>query len=184
MKNQLIGVSGKKGSGKDTFFQIIKEIDSDFVNLKFATKLKSICAELTGLPIHYFYERKYYSKYLKEWDMTVRQFMQKLGTESLRKHFHNDVWVKALLSEFYEINQPAVVTDVRFKNEAEAIKDAGGILVRIEPSFESYENDDDQHESEIDLDDYNDWDFVIRNDSGLHTYTKRVNLLYNKIMGK
>ena len=182
--NLIIGISGKKGSGKDTFYKIVREINSDFVNLKFADKLKSICAEITGLPINYFYDRDYYGIYLDRWGMTIREFMQKLGTEALRENFDPEIWVKSLMVEIEDRNQPAIITDVRFKNEANAIKDAGGYLVRINPGFSSYENTNDQHRSEIELDDYEDWDFLINNNKDLDSYVKSVILVFNQILGK
>lgn len=61
--------------------------------------------------------------------------------------------------------RPVVITDVRYPNEADAIREAGGTLVRIvRPGVD----DGDTHASETALDGYNIGDgWVVRNDADL-----------------
>jgi hypothetical protein len=61
----------------------------------------------------------------------VRALLQRLGTEGGRENLGADVWVNAAMARIAEHGGPAVITDVRFPNEADAIRAAGGILVRI-----------------------------------------------------
>ena len=56
-----------------------------------------------------------------------------------------------------------VVTDVRFENETKAIKDRGGILIRVDRDSDSK----DSHGSENELNNYKDWDYVIDNNYSL-----------------
>ncbi len=103
--------------------------------------------------------------------MTVREFLQKLGTEGLRNNLHGNVWVNALFADYkapessrYDIKGLPnwIITDVRFPNEAQAIKDKGGIVVRIDrpdnPTSPS------NHSSEVALDNW-DFDMNIVNES-------------------
>jgi dephospho-CoA kinase len=169
----LIGISGKKHSGKDTVFEIIDSLIPEHYfleNKKFADKLKTICAILTGRPISDFYDHSKYGEYLIEYGMTIRELQQKVGTEAMRDNINQNVWVHALFSD-YDETKHWIITDVRFPNEAQAIKDRNGILIRINrPSLKN----DDNHPSETSLDEYENWDYIINNNG-------TVNELKNKI---
>lgn len=137
--------------------------------------------------------------------MTVREFLQKLGTDGLRNGLHPNVWINALMADYksvwndpdpipgneytityrenygetslihygggseaevfnHEITEPNwIITDTRFLNEAKAIKDKGGILIRVDRPGVKAIND---HPSEIELDDYP-FDYKIMNGSDL-----------------
>jgi len=117
---------------------------------------------------------------------SVRDFLQKLGTEGLRTGLHTNVWVNALMSEYVPITDQSyvlsdgsyldlrqlpghpvypdwIITDTRFENEAEAIKKAGGIIIRVNRPGVKPTND---HPSEVGLDHY-DFDYVITNDGSI-----------------
>jgi hypothetical protein len=81
--------------------------------------------------------------------MTAREFMQFLGTEVMRKIFE-PIWVNATIKKIKaEGTQLAIIADVRFPNEAKAIEDANGLLVRLSRSPL-----EDAHDSETALNDY------------------------------
>lgn len=105
----------------------------------------------------------------------VRRALQFLGTDVRRKH-DNDYWVK----RFHETLQGegfVFVTDVRFANEADSIKEHGGKILRLEPPVEvvnqrtierdgvQYSNDAHEHVSETALDKYERFDMVITSSS-------------------
>lgn len=169
----LIGISGKKGSGKDTFFSLLNKIASqrgvNFENRKFADALKQICSILSGKSIEYFTDRELYGEKIKSFNMTSRELMQKLGTEVLRDNFDSDIWVKTLFNQ-YRRNSNWVITDVRFPNEANAIKYRGGTLIRLERDL----GDNDEHRSEIALDGYKGFDYIIDNNGTLEKFKKNV----------
>ena len=85
----------------------------------------------------------------------VRRFLQVLGTEGARGHFGPNVWVDALdiqLSESYA--QDAVISDVRFQNEVDYIKELAGTMlrvVRIMPDGQPFRATDGAHASERDI---------------------------------
>lgn len=185
--SNLIGISGKIGSGKDTAAEIIQHLTNPmkldmfpYEVKKFAGKLKTIASILTGIPVEKFEDQEFKKQYLGEdWNyqidkfnpiqkMTVRELLQKLGTDALRDGLHNNVWVNALLAEYNE-NSNWLVTDTRFPNEAKAIKDLGGVVLRIERSTCQLGT----HPSETALDDYT-FDYVIHNNGSKEDLEKEL----------
>lgn len=79
---------------------------------------------------------------VREHRMSVREFLQKLGTDGLRNGLHGNIWVNALFADYkpetilrnpHEVIMPNwIITDMRFPNEAQAVIDRGGITVRID----------------------------------------------------
>lgn len=164
---KIIGISGKKGSGKDTFAQFLKEelekqlgktvkVDS------FAANLKQCCAILSGQYSCVFYNQNLKDKKANFLSLTNRELMQKFG--DLTRSLDKDIWIKSLFSKHID-NPPEylIISDVRFKNEADHIKDIGGILIRIE----SDRVISDYHISEIELDDYSKFDLKIINNKSV-----------------
>lgn len=212
----IIGVNGYAGSGKDTVGKMIQyvfsketEITVDVVTThyklhewwleeksgweikKFAGKLKQIGSILTGIPAEKFEDQEFKKTELgSEWGMTVRDFLQKLGTDGLRDGLHSNVWVNALFADYECI--PAdrapggwdcdnwIITDTRFPNEAEAIKSRGGIVIRVDRPGVKPVN---PHASEVALDDW-DFDYKILNVSDLVSLKQTVEqvLKYAKIL--
>lgn len=174
--------------GNLTIEDVIKEYDahqwwleeqSEWEIKKYAGKLKDIASHLTGIDIEDFEDQEFKKTKLDpEWNvhgmpMTVREFLQKLGTDALRDGLHTNVWVNALFADYRCV--PAdrapggwdcdnwIITDVRFPNEAKAIKDRGGIIIRIDrPGVIAINN----HPSEISLDDWS-FDYKLVNNSDL-----------------
>jgi hypothetical protein len=167
----VIGISGKIGSGKDAFAELFikhvaEEFGHQFENKKFAYNLKKIVSILAGVPLDDVFSREGKLKYLPEWGMTIGEMQQKLGTEAIRNNIHNDAWVLSLFGTYQEDKDFWIVTDVRFKNEAEIIKKKGGIVIRLNGDPNNSRVGDDRnmsHQSEIDLDDYEGFDYVYEN---------------------
>lgn len=96
--------------------------------------------------------------------MTARQVLQFVGTDIFRK-FKPNVWVDATINKIKkEKPQIAIITDCRFPNEIDAIKNNNGYTIRLTRNpFNS------EHLSECILDstnyDWNKFDCVIQNDS-------------------
>lgn len=97
----------------------------------------------------------------------VRSLLQKMGVAA-RELFGSDFWVEQAMRGV-NASDRVVFTDVRFPNEAEAIRDAGGILIKIvRPGYSG-----DDHESERALDEF-EWDHVISNDGDVTDLERRV----------
>ena len=202
----IIGVSGYSGSGKDlvgTMIQFLASRNTAKVSLedildfpinheywleeqsgweikKWAGKLKTIASMLTGIPVEKFEDQQFKKTDLgPEWDMTVRDFLQKLGTDAVRDGLHSNAWVNALMSD-YTSESKWVITDTRFPNEAEAIRKKDGIMIRVERSGVKPINN---HPSETGLDNYT-FDHVIKNNGSIEDLLLKVKsiLQFHKIM--
>jgi hypothetical protein len=201
----IIGLSGYAKSGKDTVAEIIQDLTKEaapglhFVNTwevkKFAGKLKLIASILTGIPEKDFEDQDFKNTELDsewgfddlnlgiEYPMTVREFLQKLGTDAIRDGLHKNAWVNALMADYkprkMDQYKPSnwIITDCRFPNEAEAIKERGGVIIRIDrPGI----NPVNAHPSETALDNW-DFDYKIANVSDLVALRQSVEVLLNKI---
>lgn len=198
----LIGISGKIGAGKDTVGIIIRQLGftnngGTWENMKFAGKLKIIASLLTGIPIEKFEDQEFKKTILgSEWGrptkqnplnaiepfkditfvemMSVRDLLQKLGTEAMRNGLHENVWVNALFADYTEDKQ-WVITDVRFPNEFKAIKEKGGIVIRVNrPGHgNSMKELAEAHPSETALDGH-EFDYVIENNGNLEKLISKV----------
>ena len=142
---------------------------------KYAGKLKQIASLLTGIEIEDFEDQFIKKQNLgPQWNvhgmpMTIREFLQKLGTDALRDGLHTNAWVNALFADYKCV--PAdrapkgwdcdnwIITDVRFPNEAKAIKDRNGLLIRVDKPFVKPINN---HPSETALDNW-EFDYKIGN---------------------
>lgn len=155
----IIGLSGYAGVGKDTLANYIIRLDSSFKIKKFSGKLKEISSILTGIPHGMFESQSFKSLELTGWDMTVREFLQKLGTDAIRDGLHKDAWVNALFCDYHQ-NENWIITDMRFPNEYDAVRKFGGMTVRLwRPNI----NPVNYHESEVALDNYA-FDYIASND--------------------
>ena len=166
----LVAVSGKIGSGKSTFCEFLSEAlreEKQEVEIKnFADKLKRITYELTG---HYGYTQEDKNVFLPDWGRTVGEILQQLGTQVMREHFDKNVWVKATLSNLNEETY-YILGDCRFPNEVEAVKQRGGITIRLEgdPALvRENSNRDINHLSETSLDNYESFDYIYENNKSL-----------------
>jgi len=135
-------------------------------------------------------------KYWEDVQMTVREFLQKLGTEAMRDGLHTNVWVNALfadykaeeswlnvqLSEKPELVYPNwIITDMRFPNELDTVKEKEGITIRVvrphgytNPHTGEYkEMPLSYHPSETALDD-SVFDYEIINDAGIPELIEKV----------
>jgi hypothetical protein len=95
--------------------------------------------------------------------MTGRDFMQFWGTEIGRK-MYSPIWInKTLKTILREGSELALITDVRFPDEIEAIKKAGGVVIRLTKIV----NPEDKHISETSLDvdvyDWDNFDYIVDN---------------------
>lgn len=140
----LVGFSGKRGVGKDTAGSYL--VQKGWKRYAFADPLKLGCNQFFNFKC----EKDEICPY---WGVSPREVYQKIGTEVFREidkifklNVGNDFWIKRFLAE-YDPNIKTVITDVRFPNEAEAIKKLGGIIIKI--SRETGFNDNHSSENSI-----------------------------------
>jgi hypothetical protein len=110
--------------------------------------------------------------------LTPRTLLQLLGTECGRQIIHPNIWVNALFADYdtssnYDFNW--IITDVRFPNEVQAIKDKGGIVIKINRDSDVVDN----HSSETALDNYDGFDFVVDNNGSIDDLTNNLIKIIN-----
>lgn len=160
---QIIGISGRKQSGKSTCADYIANITSKNNKIckiySFADPLKQdICMNILGLTEQQCYGTDDDKNTLTDtyWDnkqLTARELMQFIGTDILRK-MQSQVWVNATINKIKKDNVDiAIVADCRFPNEVSKIIENNGIVIRL--TRDLFHSD---HVSEValDLDKY-DW---------------------------
>jgi guanylate kinase len=159
---------------------------------------------------------------VKEQQMTPRLLLQLLGTECGRQILHPNIWVNSLMSEYKESYRDStqseidrmtelnggvfqggsknlgfpnwIITDPRFENEAKAVKDKDGIMIRVNrgikiqskeygeltmnlnehKKLQHFENGTMEHSSETGLDDYDGFNYVIDNDGTIEDLIEKV----------
>ena len=161
-------------------YHVFNQPDPTHRVMKFADKIKDIVCLLIGCKRDDLEDREFKNKELGgEWNnMTPREFLQLLGTEACRNVIHPDIWVNALFANYdtssnYDSNW--IITDVRFENECQAIKDRGGIIIRINRDSDVV----DDHTSETALDNYDGFDFVVDNNGSIDDLTNNLIKIIN-----
>ena len=188
---KLIGLSGKLGSGKNYIAEnIIAPYFTEIYNILIIGFGDQVKNELYSRDVTLTYDLLYDKKTFES-----RKKLQEYATEYGRDKYNQDMWIRGLdmQIETFRRRSPkevmVIICDVRFKNEAEYIKNKNGLLYRINANNRTNErynkesNNDiskynmiSNHSSEIDLDDYNNFDIIIDNDNILD-----LDLIYQKI---
>jgi len=108
--------------------------------------------------------------------MTAREFMQYFGTEVMRK-MYEPIWVNSCIKKIQrEQSALAIIADVRFPNEAKAIEQAGGKVVRL-----TREVHEDNHPSEVALDDYPFTDYIDNKIESIDVLMVKVKQFYRSL---
>ena len=170
MANKIITFSGKQYSGKDTAAKILMEELKDYKR----------CAMGDIIKIEYGKQHNLTYEEIENNKALYRQGLIDLGNWGLSQS--PDYWLKKIIEQDGNI----VVTDVRIKHEYDVFKNAGAITIRVEADRDIRESrggkligEDDV--TEIDLDDIQDWDFLIDNNKDYETLKKEVLKIVEKI---
>ena len=99
----------------------------------------------------------------KEEVMTRRKLLQLLGTEFGRDMIHPNIWVNTLFAQYDPLNHNWVVPDTRFLNEAQAIIENRGFIIRVERKASPIFN----HPSETELDYFSKFKYTIDNNGSI-----------------
>jgi len=159
-KKFRIALGGQMGAGKTTCAEFLVKV-FQFKRYSFAAKLKEIARDLFAM------------------DKKNRAFLQYLGTDVLRR-VKDTVWIDYLMRQIeFEKPDRAVIDDLRFINEAEAVKQHEFRTVKLECENIHSRNvvglNRGQHKSEVEAGKLQ-GDFAVNTDCS-------VDKMYKKIMG-
>jgi hypothetical protein len=150
MSNQIIAFAGKKESGKSTAAELVRIIQPDHKSvcrLSFADPLKEMVEALlfyAGASLDELDNDK--ELFIPAIGASYRELCQSLGNDWARKFFNPVLCVNLMAQRIDELDGEwlIIIDDVRYKNEADFIRDQGGLLVHIETPSHIV----DTHESE------------------------------------
>ena len=170
MAERIIIFSGKQYSGKDTAAKILMDAMPSFKRCAMGDVIKLEYGRLNNVSYEEIENNK--PKY--------RQGLIDLGNWGRAQS--QDYWLEKIIAAEGNI----VVTDVRIKHEYELFKSAGAISIRIEADRDLRESrggkligEDDV--TEVDLDDIQDWDYIIDNNKDYETLKKNVLSIVQKL---
>lgn len=160
---KIFVIGGKAKSGKNTFGDMLREELKDYGYRP--------CVMHITEPL-YCYARTYF-----DWDGNEndkpREFLQKMGIEIIRDKLGKKEFLLNRLYEDIEILSnffdAFIITDARMIHEFESIKDKYEDVVTIKMERKNYDSmlteDEANHITEKEVDEYNDYDYVIENRS-------------------
>lgn len=144
----LIGLTGFKGSGKDTVARFLVQ-QGGFKRYAFADPLKEAVAAMLRWPVEALHSeakdqllpgRAFQPEETPRplYFRTPRDILQRLGTEVIREQLGPDFWIWCLEQRLREdAPERVVVTDARFLNEADWIRRRGRLWHIHRPSLQS-----------------------------------------------
>jgi len=158
----IIGLTGYAQSGKDTVANILVE-KYGFIRVAFADRIRDFLFEANPMFDSVAGEPRFVREYVIHYgwedakkNPQIRRLLQNIGVAA-RNVFGEEFWVDQAMRQLDTTND-YVITDVRFKNEADALKNMGEWvegsttqLWRIKRLGVEAVND---HISENELDDY------------------------------
>ena len=151
----IIGVSGKKQSGKSTFVDHLQSRIPGSGIVRFADSLKQIILDCFVPPEKNLNKpedldlEEVKSKILP-CGKTIRELLQVVGTDWFR-YTWQECWINAYKKKIFQRPTHAIflTPDVRFPNELKVIQEMGGVVIRL---LRAPFRNQDQHESETALD--------------------------------
>ena len=170
MRNKIIIFSGKQYSGKDTAAKILMEAMPEFRR----------CAMGDIIKLEYAKEHNLTYEEIEANKPKYRQGLIELGNWGREQS--PDYWLEKIIAQEGNI----VVTDVRIKHEYEVCRKAGAISIRVNATREIRETRGgkligENDVTEVDLDNIQDWNFRLDNNTDYETLKKNVLKIVEKL---
>lgn len=204
MSLQIIGICGQKRHGKDSVAHILRE--SGYTPIAFADPIKRIAADVYGLTYEQCFGSQQSKESIDpRWGRSPRHIFQRIGTE-MGRSIHSETWIRYCMNAIQDaslgggplLHLPGrgwehvsafeqagmdrkkwVVTDIRFPNEANAVRRAGGKVIKVvRPSLDGAQKDD--HASETSLSGI-EVDHLVLNSGTLEDLASTVRLLAQQL---
>jgi len=188
----IIGIYGKKRSGKDTIANFLCE-KYGFIKYGFGDPIKDIAKIMFGFTEEQLYGSKK-EEIDPEWNISPRQFFQKFGTDYGQFLFPEQfptifetckdtrsIWVKVFKNWYKQKlkenpNIKVVINDIRFLHEYNAIKELDGYIIKIVRNIEHH----DSHISENELENFEKEKFnkiIINTKEKEHLYSQIIDII-------
>lgn len=157
MGGQILGLTGAAGAGKNTVADVL--FRHGFANFGFADPVYRAVGAVLGVSPDSLRDRATKEKPIEWLGKSPRELLQTLGTEWGRSMVRDDIWIQLAMRQVQKVLEyqkgrgGVILTDVRFPNEAEAIRAAGGRIWRVVRSAECLAAEAAKHSSEAGLPD-------------------------------
>jgi len=115
--------------------------------------------------------------------LTPRKIMQLLGTEATKEIIHPHIWINSFYNGYSE-DDNWLITDIRYPNEAESVRERNGVLIRIHRDNPDLPNSVANHPSETSLDMWTDWDYVVDNNGTYKQLYNKAKLIYKEVFSE
>lgn len=209
MNKTIVAVNGVIGSGKDTLSNYF--VYEGFYRISFAESLKDAVSVIFGWDRDMLEGKteaarkerdvvdEYWSSVLGM-KITPRWILQNFGTDCIRKHFNDNIWIYSLTNKINKIrNEKIIITDCRFPNEIEMVRKNSGTIVEIQrvlpdwysvarewntsdkSGLEIPEDLQEIHTSEWAWIGINNPDFIVQNNAGLDELKSNAQQIIKKI---
>lgn len=180
----VVGLAGRIGSGKSTVAAHLVQ-QHGFTEYTAAQPLKEACCAVFGLTMAQVYDADLKATVHPRWGVTPRRILQAVGTDLFRDQIRRvmpdlqlpagrGIWAEVLRNRLLDARargERVVVSDVRFDDEIDMIRELGGVVLYIDRR-QSHDNAASTHASEqLDLDKTDD---VIVNDGTLQELFAKV----------
>ena len=172
--SKIIILTGKAQSGKNATANIIKK---HFEKQNKKTVIISYAKYL-----------KDYAKEIINWNgkesTKPRDFLQQLGVELIKNQIDENMLINRIKEDikvyeyFFDV---IIISDARFKDEIENIKNANTVVIKIKGKENKLTNNQKQHITETALDDYSKYDYIIENKTTKQNLKKQIENLMEEI---
>lgn len=143
---KIYALIGLIGAGKGTVGDVLT--DQHFKHESFAGVLKDAVGNIFGWDREMLEGKtpesrawrdtvdEFWATELNDPEFTPRKMLQLFGTEIMRDNFHTDIWMLSMKKRLLDSAQDIVITDARFTNEIEFLRDLGAEIIHVTDGVE------------------------------------------------
>jgi len=190
----IIGIIGKRRSGKDTIAEYLGETKYKFKRYAFADPIKKACQEMFGFTDEQCWGNDK-EKIDEHWGVSPREVFQVFGTEFAQYFLPEKIkglakigryfWVHRFIKWFKENKEENIaIPDCRFPHEIKALRQLSQEvpikIIKVSREMKHNQTDFDIHPSEKEMDSITDIDAVFLNNNTIKTLGKEVGRKINR----